>query len=342
MNKLVYTLSFLTLFLMVSCGEDTPVNVVSAEQDLDSLLLVYPDSVPLLVERGNKMIKEYNYQQALADGAKAFRLDSSNYDARLLYADALNNKPGRSVADVASAQRHYKLIVKKQPKNTKALIGLAASYRQQQDFESTFKYVNEALRIDPKNRDAYVLKGSTYVFMGNYDLAKSSYETAVQQDPEFYVAYIMLGNLYQADSNEICIEYFTTASKLKPDDMDAVYALAYAKHDFKDIEGAKELYRKMASDTADYYVSRGLFHQGYIKQFTEKDLDSAMYFYNSALTTNPMYAEAWYNLGLCYQDKGENTRALQSYSKTLKYARQNGGYTDEFIAKVEKQAESAK
>ena len=342
MNKLYLVLPIISLLLLGSCGEEETVKVSQGPLDLDSLIIAHPDSVPLLVQHGNKMIKEYNYELALADGAKAFRLDSSNIDARMLYAESLNNKPGRSMADVASAQRHYKVIVKKQPKNTKALIGLAASYRQQQDFESTFKYVNEALRIDPKNRDAYVLKGSTYIFLGNFDLAKSSYETAVQQDPDFFEAYIMLGNLYQADSNDVCIQYFTTATQLRPEDMDAVYALAYAKHDFKDLEGAKLLYRKMASDTSDYYVARGLFHQGYIHQFSEKNLDSAQYYYNSALTTNPLYVEAWFNLGLCYQDKGEKTQALQAYSKTLKYARQSGGYTDEFIEKVEKQAETAR
>ena len=85
-------------------------------RDLDSLLALYPDSVELLVEHGNKMFSEVNYGAAMSDAAKAFRLDSSNNDARLLYADMLNNKPGRTVAEVSNAQRHYLILLKKRRK----------------------------------------------------------------------------------------------------------------------------------------------------------------------------------------------------------------------------------
>ena len=88
---------------------------------------------------------------------------------------------------------------------------------------------------------------------------------------------------------------------------------------YNQVEGAKEIYREMAADTVDFYVARGLFHQGYIKQFVESELDSAMYFYKSAIETEPRYVEAWHNLGLCHVAKGDKTRALQSFGKALKY-----------------------
>ena len=340
MNK-AFLFLFAISFLIASCEDPKTTSPKTKVENLDSLLLAFPDSVPLLIEHGNKMIIEYDYEKALADAAKAFRLDSNNLEARILYAEVLNNKPGKTVADVAAAQRHYKVVVNKQPKNTKALVGLAASYRQQMDFESTFKYVNEALRIDPKCRDAYVLKGSSYVFLQDIDLAKSSYETAVQQDPNFFEAYIMLGSLYQGEGDKVCIQYYTTAVQLKPNDMDAIYALGYAEHLFGDLEEAKTLYRKMAADSTEFYVARGLFHQGYIKQFNDIDIDSALYYYNSALKTSPMHVESWYNLALCYMEQKENTKALQSFGKTLKYARQQN-YTDEFIKKVEDKAKEVK
>jgi tetratricopeptide (TPR) repeat protein len=332
----IHLLVVLFSFGVVSCGEEHP-KVKPVQQNLDSLLGLYPDSVPLLIEHSKAMISELDYTSAVSDAAKAFRLDSNNIEARKIYAEVLNNKPNRTVADVQMAQRHYKYIIKKEPKNTKALVGLATTYSQQQDYDSSFKYLNEALRIDPKCRDAYVVKGSNYRWLGDKERTKSSYETAVQQDPEFFEAYIMLGSLYQADSNVVCLQYYTTALQLHPNDLDAIYALAYAKHEFEDYEGAKALYRRMASDTSEYYVSRGLFHQAYIKQFTDFDMDSAIYYYSSALTTNPKYVEAWYNLGLCHEKLKNKPQALQAYSKTLKYARQLN-YEDNFIEAVEKTA----
>ena len=299
-----------------SCEE--PKEKIEEPKDLESLLDLYPDSIPLLLKHGNEMIIIRDYVKAMADGAKSYRLDSNNLEARMLYAEVLNNRPERTLAEVNTAQKHYHIIVDKQPKNLKALIGLAATYSQQQDFEASFKYINQALRINPKYRDAYVLKGSNYRLLGNVEYTKSSYETAIQQDPTFVEAYVLLGAMYQAEKNPVCIEYYTTALELQKGDMDITYALAYAKEIFNELEEAKLLYRAMAADTADYYVARGLFHQGYLKQFNENDLDSAIFFYSSATTTHPYYLEAWHNLGLCYTDQGDKTQALQSFAKALK------------------------
>ena len=320
MNRSVYYIIGLIFFALVSCGGSNEIpEVVGTERNLDSLLLISPNDIPLLVERGNKLFKEYEYDLAMNDAAKAFRLDSNNFDTRLLYAEVLNNREKRTVEDVQIAQNHYKWLVAKDAKNTRVLVGLAATYNFQQDFDNTFKYVNKALRIDPKYRDAYVLKGTTYRLIGNMKLAKSSYETAIQQDPTFFEAYFFLGQLYQAENNEVCIEYFATALDLRPDILEVKYQLAYSKQLFGKIESAKDLYREMAADTVDFYVSRGLFHQGYIKQFVDKDIDSAMYFYKSTLETEPRTVEAWHNLGLCHAEKGDKERALKSFSNALKY-----------------------
>lgn len=157
--------------------------------------------------------------------------------------------------------------------------------------------------------------------MGNMDLAKSSYETAIQQDPKFFEAYFLLGTIYQSEGSPLCIEYFATALELRPDILEVKYQLAFSKEQFGNLESAKELYREMATDTVDFYVSRGLFHQGYIKQFVDKnkDIDSAMYFYKSAIETEPRYVEAWHNMGLCHAEKGNKEKALKSFSNALKY-----------------------
>jgi tetratricopeptide (TPR) repeat protein len=304
---------------IVSCEDPAEHESSNGPRDLDSLLALYPDSVPLLVERGNELFLAYEYDRAMNDAAKAFRLDSNNLEARLLYAEVLNNREHRTVDEVATAQRMYKVVVKKEPKNLRALVGLAATYAFMQDFEKTFQYVNEALRIDPKYRDAYVLKGSTYRQLGNMKLAISSYETAIQQDPDFFEAYFLLGQIYQAENNPTCVEYFATALELRPDILEVKYQLAYSKELHGQVEGAKELYREMAQDTVDYYVSHGLFHLGHIKQFKENEIDSAMYYYKSAIETEPRFVEAWHNLGLCHAVKGDKSKALKSFSNALKY-----------------------
>ncbi len=310
-----YFLFFIPFFFLYSCSEEKPTNAKPA--NIDSLLTLYPDSVPLLILHGTKMMEQFQYDKALEDGAKAFRLDSSKIESRMLYAQVLNNRPNRSIKDVLSAQRHFTCIIKKEPKNTKAIVSLATTYSQQLDFETSFKYINLALKINPKYRDAYVLKGTNYRFLNKIDLAKSSYQTAVEQDPKFYEAYLMLGSLYEAEGNPLCLEYYLTARKLQPKNVDVLYALAYAKQNFGKLEEAKQIYRKMIRLDTTYTAA--LFQQGFIFHKlqvpkSEKEynvnMDSAYYFYNSTVTSTPKYVQAWHNLACYYLERHKVTTDL--------------------------------
>ena len=188
------------------------------------------------------------------------------------------------------------------------------SYRG--DFENAFKLINKALKINPRYRDAYVLKGSIYLNQRNYKLAKSSYETAVQQDNKFFLGYTMLGVIYQYEKDSLCIEYYTTALQLQPNNAEACYALAYAYEQFNKVEDAKRYYRMMAK--LDTTFCESYFHLGAIQQFEYGNLDSAMHFYAIALDLDPNHIESLHNLGLLYEDKKDRSNALLTYAKVLK------------------------
>ncbi len=317
MTRTILLISSIIISLISINCSSTQNKVESEPISLDSLILKYPDSVTLLVKRGKLYFEEYQIEKALNDAAKAFRLDSNSIDTRLLYADVINNLPGRSINDIASAQKHFEWIITKDKKNIHALVSLASTYAQQMDFDNSFTYINKALKIDQKYRDAYTLKGSNYLKLGNMKLAKSSYETAIQQDPDFYEAYLMLGSLYQSENNPVCIEYYTTAAKLRPNNLDVLYAYAYAMQTYNQVDKAKEIYRKMIEIDPNYVESN--FQLGYIKQWLENDLDSAMYFYSNAIQIKTDYVEAWHNMGICYLDKGDKPKALQSFRKALEF-----------------------
>jgi len=302
-----------------SCDSGKSDVTAKANVNLDSLLNLYPDSVPLLVQRGERYFKEYEYELALKDAAKAYRLKKTNQKAKLLFAEVINNRPSRTPDEVSTAQSLYKQILQKDGKNLRALVGLASTYSYQQDFKKSFQTINKALRIDRHYRDAYVLKGSNYMQLGEKEKAISSYETAVQQDPTFYEAYFFLAKIYEGDGNPLCVQYYMNAYELRPKSRELKYNLAYARQNFGDVDGAVDLYREMAKDTMAFYSNRGYFHQGFIKQFEKEDLDSAMYFYRKALKVEPRHVESWHNLGICYDKLGNKFDALESFGNALKY-----------------------
>lgn len=316
--RILLSLFILSVFL-ISCEDKKPVSTKKVTGlALDSLIKEYPDSIGLLLQRVEERNSKFLYNEALADAARAFRLDSSRSECRIAYGKALINNPKRTEADLFRSHKIFKKLVKKEPKNTLALVGLANTYTMFGDYENSFKYINKALRIDPKMRDAYNLKGTNYRLLGNFERTVSSYETAVQQDPKFYEGYLMLGSLYEFKEDPICIEYYTTAYKLQPKSADVLYSLAYAKQKFGKENDAKRLYRKMLKLDEKYYEA--YFQQGFLFQFSEKEvnLDSALYFYDKTLELEPRHIQSYHNMGLIYEDQGEKSLALMMYAKALK------------------------
>lgn len=312
-------LYIILVLVFASCGEKqkTKNSSTLTKKHLDSLIKIYPDSVPLLVARGNKLLDKYDFYGALADGAKAFHLDSNNWEARFLYANALNNRADRSVVDIDQAQKHFLTLIKSHPGNKKMYVALASTYSQQRDFEKSFQYINTALRIDVKYRDAYVMKGTNYLALGNRKLAKSSYETAVQQDPKFFEGYLALGYLYSEDNEPIAIEYFRTAAELKPTSTDALYGVAYSLQQQRKFEESLASYRHLLEVKPSFYLA--LFNQGYIKQFEQNQIDSAVHYYDLAIQLQPKFVKGWHNLGLCYAAQGRKADAMRAFSTALKY-----------------------
>ena len=110
MNFLIYFLVFFLLTLQ-SCADKGKNSKNDRNLSLDSLLVRYPDSLELIIRHGNQAISKMEYASAMADGAKAFRMDSTRLECRLLYAEALINKSNRLVADIFNAQRNYLIII---------------------------------------------------------------------------------------------------------------------------------------------------------------------------------------------------------------------------------------
>lgn len=318
MQKYSLFLSLLLSFgLITACGENEKNNTSTQQVNLDSLLLAHPDSIPLLLQKGNIFADSFYMDKALNLGSRAFRLDSNNIDARFLYAYALTNRAGRTVSDIELAQRHLKLVVAKQPKNLKAIVNLAATYSELGEFERSFQYINEALRIDKKYRDAYILKGSNYLALGNRELAYSSYETAVQQDVKFFAGYLKLGYMYTEDGQDArALEYYKTAAEIEPLSVEAFYGVAYSYQQIGKYEDALKTYRHILEIDNNYYLA--LYNQGYIKDEYQNEIDSAVYYYRKSVEMEPQFILGWHNLGMVYKKQGRKSDAGRAFATALK------------------------
>src|SRR5690554_6780200 len=66
-----------------------------------------PENIELWIKQGQICKENLNFKCALNAGAKAYRIDSTNIEARQLYAWTLINKPNTPNSDIQRAKRHY-------------------------------------------------------------------------------------------------------------------------------------------------------------------------------------------------------------------------------------------
>ena len=293
-------------------------------QHIDTLLIKDPNNVSLLSKRSSQYLDEYistgdkqQLSKSKNDAAKAFKLDSNNYEARMAYAESMSRTPNNSIEDYYAIKRHFNWLLNKK-KTPKSYVGLASAYSFLQNPDLGLKYADSALRLDKRYRDAYIIKGKIFIQQQKIKLAISSYETAVQQDKNFYQAYLFLGILYSEIENyAIALERFKNATSINPKFVEAWYGVAMTEQTLQNYTEAYSAYKKLLEVDPQYYEA---WHNlGWIKQNVDQQLDSAIIFYQNALEIHEDFVKAHHNIGVCYEQKGDESRALRAYGQALKY-----------------------
>ena len=340
--KFIFIFSVFGMFTFNSCSNEAESDVqrffVKERNDLsaadqllflDSALQENPQNIDLLLQKG-KLCKELlDFRCALDAGAKAFLLDSTNLEARKLYAWTLINKPDAPLGDIDRARRHYRYILSLEPNNLAIKIELANTYALTGDFEASFKLINDVLRLNDRYRDAYVLKGSNYRVVGNYNLALSSYQTAVQIDPDFFMGHLQTAYLLtEMENHELALEYYRNAADIDPKSLEALYGIAKSLQDLNRFDEAQQAYRNILQIDPDFFIA--YFNQGFIKQYYTQELDSAVYYYNAAIDVEPEYVKALHHLGETYFSLDRISDAARMYAKVLTL---NPDYEPTLIAK---------
>jgi|LakMenE01Jun11ns_1017448.scaffolds.fasta_scaffold9917276_3 tetratricopeptide (TPR) repeat protein len=317
---ILFSASFLLLF---SCEEkpekpEQPAEIqdytaLDGDKELariNSLLESEPNNAELLAQKADILFKLYRQEEGLNDISKAFRIDSTNLEVRRVHAGYM-----MAQVKILAARDDYQFIIEKDPGNAEAYLGMARTYAVENNHAKAFQYTDEALKRNMKLRDAYVLKGLMFRSDNKIDLAISSYQTAVEIDPNYYSGYVALGNLYEIKQSPLALDYYNTALEIEKNGIEALYGKALLLQNSGKIKDAQDLYRKISQVEPDYYFA--YYNQGYIKLVLETEYDSATYFFTKTVEIAPLYADAWYNLGLSEQARGKNREAIKAFKETL-------------------------
>ncbi|MCB9185450.1 MAG: tetratricopeptide repeat protein [Flavobacteriales bacterium] len=277
---------------------------------LTTLLEKDPDNTDLLNERAKVFLEVNQTNYALADIGRALLLDSSVAQYYLTISDAYFrlNKPAKSRGALLKAHQL-------EPEYTEPLYRLAQFELYLGNHQKCIDYANDMLRIDARDDRPFMIKGLCFKDMGDTAKAIQNYLEAVAENPDNYDAYTELGVLHWGQGSPLAEGFLKSALAIKPDGMDALYALGMQYQDSDKLNEAMETYTHMLELDSTY--SAAYFNMGYIQYQHLQLYNEALKNFDKAVKVNPKYYQAVYMRGLCYEAKGDVAKAKREYSYAI-------------------------
>jgi tetratricopeptide (TPR) repeat protein len=251
------------------------------------------------------------YRDAIGAFDKSIRLDSSHYEAYYLKGVAAS----RIGDHQASADALVKAVTLKPDLMDGYLLeGLEYSNLGQHD--QAIGALKQALRIKPDNPDGYLNLGWELDMTGRAQEALDADQQVIRLKPDYRMAYT---NMARACDNlaryKEALEASEHALQLSPGDGETLYYKANAYAGLGQVQQARATYRQSAAalqKVADlpgylwYVLGNDLYYL--------EDLKGAIAAYHKAVSLQPSFAQAHFNLGVACARVGMRDEAEGEYN----------------------------
>lgn len=214
---------------------------------------------------------------------------------------------------LAEAERIYRAILDRWPKNFDALHLLGVLAHQCGANEQAVEFLTKAVSVNPSSAQAHVNRANVLKALNRVEDALASFDKALKitRDPATY--YLRGTLLAETQRFEEAAEAFTKAISLKPDFSEAYSNLANCMVALeRPGEALKSFDRALAiKPDADDYYNRGIALEK-LGRFEE-----AINSYDKAIMAKPRFAEAYANRGKALKESGQFARALDSLNEAI-------------------------
>lgn len=146
----------------------------------DQLLVSDPNNVGYQIAKGRTQGYARRYPAAVSTLRPVVAANPDNLPARFALAEVMTNSGNVALRREAAAQ--YQSILRTDPQNTDARIGLGRVYSYGGQYKSAERELNEVLRRYPDNRDARFALAESQRFSGKPFDAKENYERVLRTD----------------------------------------------------------------------------------------------------------------------------------------------------------------
>lgn len=141
------------------------------------------ESVDELVNKGNSLVDEGKYEEAVSFYDKALKINSQDVVALSNKGTALDQ-----LGRYEDAVKCFDKVLEINPKDEEALNNKGSSLIRLNRYEEAIECFNEALTVNPNNFVTHYNKGIAFGKLGKYEDAIKSYDTTIKIVPDYAIA----------------------------------------------------------------------------------------------------------------------------------------------------------
>jgi len=210
---------------------------------------------------------------------------------------------------------------------------LSLCYEEQSQNEVALQSIETALKYDKENIDYWFKAAFLAYEVNKYDLSVKYYKSLLEIDSTHKFSFVNLGlNYAKQDKKDSAIIWYDKVLAIYPDYSLAYNNKAYVFQSDGDYLKAIELYTTAIS--FDTYDTRPVWNRGDC-YFALGQFDNAITDYQNVYDMNSEYYNALFQIGECYEKKGQIIEALRFYMEYKTIASSESTYYDEVDKKIE-------
>ncbi|GAB6072209.1 hypothetical protein JCM14244_05860 [Venenivibrio stagnispumantis] len=315
-------------------------NYLKAKDFYENILILEPDNIYALQGLKLVYIKEGNYDKAIEIIEKLERKGIKVEDKEKIYAIYYLNKAEelKKQGNLDEAKRIYENILKTQPDNTLALIGIGDIYQKKGNKKEAFNYYSKAYSLAKDNFDIKIkflyalldlnLFAQIKTILEDIDINKLSLEQQRELKKFYKALYIKYATyLYENKDYEMALRVAREGILLFPEDSDLIAMVGWSFYQLKDYQCAEDNFKTSYTLSGDEKIAIGL---AYVYLNTGKKEQLKQLLQKLENSTNP---EILVDVANIYASIGDYKKA----EKTLENAKilKNQGRVTEFSPKSE-------
>ena len=211
---------------------------------------------------------------------------------------------------VLEADRYYTAILKAQPKHSDANHNMGVLAVDFGKVETSLQFFKTAIEANPAVAQYWISYLNTLIKLGRKDDAKNILDQAMRQGVKSESFYQIEKKLDSLEKNTDANTISEKSSEPSQDQLEPLINL-YTQGNYQSaLVQALQLLNQFPKSVTLYNII-GAANKGLGK------LDEAIEAYNEAVSINPDYAGAYYNMGNALKDQGKLDKAVDAFSKAL-------------------------